>query len=103
MARDRKNLQDELEELLGSKEVYFQPPTSKQLKYPCVFYKPARPQVHRADNMVYLYMNCYELMVVSKDPLFTLPETLVKTYMYCELNRFYTFDNLNYWSLTLYY
>lgn len=103
MANDRKELQLELEALLGSKEVYFQPTTSKQLKYPCVIYQQSRPQVRRADNSAYLFTKCYDITVISKDPVFSLSEDLVKHFKMCSLDRFYTKDNLNHWALTLYY
>ena len=39
MAKDRLILHDELITLLGSSNVYFQPPTSIKMNYPCIIYK----------------------------------------------------------------
>ena len=42
----RLNLQDKLEEVLGSKQVYFQPPESLKLKYPCIVYSRSNNLIH---------------------------------------------------------
>ena len=103
MLNKRQKLQKELEELLGSKNVYFQPTISTKLKYPCVIYQQSRPYTYRADNKLYLYTDCYDLTVISKDPLFDLPERILRHFQMCSQDRFFVSDNLNHWALTLYY
>ena len=99
----RLELQKEFETLLGSKNVYFQPPESIKLKYDCIIYQQRRPDIKRADNKAYGYTQSYDVTIISKSPTFDLPERMVKHFMMCTLDRFYTADNLNHWALTLYY
>ena len=51
--RTRLELQSFLEEILGSRNVYFQPPTSFKMEYPAIVY--ARKNIINtfADNNVY--------------------------------------------------
>ena len=39
MAKDRLSLHNILVSILGTSNVYFQPPTTITLKYPCIIYK----------------------------------------------------------------
>ena len=49
----RPNLQTKLEQILGSRNVYFQPPESIKLNYPAIVYKRSNIQNTFADNEVY--------------------------------------------------
>ena len=49
----RLQLQSKLEEVIGSRNVYFQPPETMRLEYPCiVYFKNALP-VNYANNKIY--------------------------------------------------
>ena len=99
----RLELQKEFEDLLGSRNVYFQPPANIKLDYDCIIYRQRRPDVKRADNKAYTYTQSYDVTIISKSPTIDLPERMVKHFMMCTVDRFYTADNLNHWALTLYY
>ena len=99
----RLELHKEFEDLLGSKNVYFQPPRNIKLDYDCIIYQQGRPDTRRADNKTYVYVKEYDVTIISKSPTIDLPERMVKHFMMCKLDRFYTADNLNHWVLTLYY
>ena len=99
----RLDLHEEFEELLGNKNVYYQPPASVQLKYDCIIYQTHRPDIKRADNKAYIYTKAYDVTIISKSPTIDLPEKMVKHFKMCTLDRFYTANNLNHWALTLYY
>ena len=62
----RLKLQEELEEILGSKNVYFQPPASVKLKYPCIIYELTNTDVKRADNKTFVTTNCYHVKHLFK-------------------------------------
>ena len=49
----RLRFQSLLEGLLGSKHVYFQPPASITLVYPCIIYNLSDITISRADNKAY--------------------------------------------------
>ena len=98
----RLELQTKLEELLGSKNVYYQPPENVKIVYPAIVYSKSKPNIKRADDKIYLKTNCYEIIVISKrpdEPVITKIENLPN----CQWERNYTSDNLNHDVLTLYY
>lgn len=99
---DRPNLQTFLEKLLGSRNVYFQPPESIQLKYPAIVYSRKKIKNKHAGNTVYQQLFSYELIVIDKDPD---SEIVRKVSMLptCEHDRHFKSDNLNHDVFTIYY
>lgn len=98
----RLNLQKLLEEILGSRNVYFQPPESVKLQYPCIIYERATGRAFNASDDLYNYRKSYSVLVVDKDPDSDIPDRLEKL-KYCTIDRCYKADNLNHWSFTIYY
>lgn len=49
----RKEFDTLLQAILGSKNVYFQPPESVKLKYPCIVYNISKNDPEFADDEVY--------------------------------------------------
>ena len=98
----RLDLQSKLEELLGNRNVYYQPPASIKMMYPAIVYSKSNLDIKRADNQMYNLKTCYELMVIDKKPDNPIIEQLL-TLPYCSFNRHYVSDNLNHDVLTLYY
>lgn len=99
---NRLKLQSELEELLGSRNVYYQPPESLKIIYPAIIYSKRKPDIKRADNKIYALTNCYEIIVVSKTPDNPVIDKLLELPM-CEWDRGYKSENLNHDVFTLYY
>ena len=64
----RLELQTKLEELLGSRNVYYQPPESVKMEYPAIRYSKKKPDTKYANNKVYMKTNCYEIIVISRKP-----------------------------------
>lgn len=102
MAKSRLSLQSELENLLGSRKVFFQPPPTIRLSYPCIIYELADYDIDHADDIKYGIMKRYSITVIDKNPDSELPDALIKL-EYCSFDRFYTIDNLNHWVFTLFY
>lgn len=98
----RLKLQSLLEELLGSKNVYFQPPESIKMEYPAIKYSIDNIDKHSADNAAYLLNKRYEIIVISKTPDHPVINKLLQLPM-CSYERPYKADNLNHDVLTLYY
>ena len=97
----RPILNDILEEKLGI-PVYFQPPPTIMMSYPCVVYKLDNEDVKYADNYRYAQKQRYLLILIDQNPdseYFNKLEEL----RYCSFNRFYTADNLNHWAFNLYF
>lgn len=99
----RLQLQDELEQLLGSEEVNFQPPESIKLKYPCINYVKNAGDTLRADNSIYRRRQGYTVTAISRDPDNTLAEDILEHFLYCRYVRRFVVDNLYHDILELYY
>lgn len=100
--RSRTDLQKILEEKLGSKNVYFQPPESVKLKYPCIIYSLNRLYNTFADDEVYNQSRGYRVTVLDKNPDSPIMDRVSKMQM-CTFDRHYTSDNINHWAFTIYY
>lgn len=99
----RLKLHEELCKILGSRYVYFQPPESLKLKYPCIVYSRSNPNKRNANDAMYMSTNKYEGIVIDHDPDSEIPDKIVEHFPMCTLDRVYTSDNLNHFSFTLYY
>lgn len=99
----RLNLQTELEELLGSRKVYFQPPESKKISYDCIVYNRKDIWNRHADNNNYVLTDCYELTFIYRDPDNNLTHDILEHFQYSSFNRHFTSDNLNHDVITIYY
>ena len=95
-------MQDLLETLLGSRNVYFQPPASVQMQYPCIVYTLADIDTKRADNMVYAKKNGYALTVIDQDPDSLIPDKILDLKMSSFVRKF-TQDMLNHTVFNIYY
>lgn len=98
----RQALQTMLEMLLGSDNVYFQPPPTIQLKYPAIVYSLSNMETVKADNDKYLMHKEYMLIYIHKNPDDTITETITKIPM-CRFDRRYVSDNMYHDTYTLYY
>lgn len=98
----RLELHTKLKELLGSKNVYYQPPETVKMEYPAIKYSKKKKDVKYANNKVYMKTNCYEIIVISKTPDEPVIAKLEELPM-CEWDNHYIVSNLNHDVLTLYY
>lgn len=97
----RLKLQEEFEAILGSKNVYFQPPA--HMSYPCIKYSWAGMDTKRADNIIYKNTRRYEVTVIDYDPDSTIPEKILNHFQRCSFDRSFPSNNLSHFVLTLYY
>ena len=98
----RMSLQVELERLAG-RNVYFQPPATVQLVYPCVIYNLSAGDAKRADDSVYTYTNRFELIFIYRKPNVEIIEQVLRTFPMCSVSRVYIVDNLYHYAFNLYY
>ena len=98
----RLDLQVFLETLLGSTNVYYQPPETLKINYPAIIYSKSRIDTKKADDSIYLKNTRYNIIVVDKKPDNPVIDKLLAL-QYCSYDRHYTFGKLNHDSLTLYY
>lgn len=98
----RNDLQRELEKLLGSRNVYYQAPSSVKMEYPAIRYSRSDVNTKFANNKPYLHTNRYEIIVIDRKPDNPVIDGLLKLPM-CTYDRHYTAENLHHDVLTLYY
>lgn len=98
----RLELQTLLEEILGSSNVYYQPPESVKMSYPAIVYSLKSMKNNFANNSVYTQYTDYEIIVIDKDPDSVIVSKISKLPM-CMFDRHYASDNLNHTVFTLSY
>lgn len=99
----RLELHDEFIELLGSRNVYYQPPASVLMQYKCIRYNRSTDDVKHANNRIYTSTKCYEGVVIGYDPDDDLPDRLRQHFQMCSLGKPYVVNNLYHFPFTLYY
>lgn len=100
--RDRTELQTMLEDILGSRQVYYQPPASIKMSYPAIVYSRSRIHNTHANNVVYKQDGAYEIIVIDKNPDSDIVKKISLLPM-CVFDRHYTADNFNHDVFTLYF
>lgn len=99
----RIELQVKLESVLGTRNVYFQPPESVKMNYPAIRYEMSGGLEEYADDMVYHKRKRYTITVMDRNPDSLIPDKLQDAFKYCSFDRCYTFENLYHYTFTLYY
>lgn len=90
----RETLHHRLESILGSSNVYFQPPPSLLMEYPCIVYDiQCRDHLH-ANNARYAIFDTYSVTLIDYDPESAFVEPL-DAMPYTKFNRKYKSDRLN--------
>ena len=99
---NRLDLHAYLKTLLGSSNVYYQPPESIKMKYPAIRYKLKDIINRSADDSVYSQKNAYEVIVIDPNPDSLIRDKISRLPL-CSFDRGYAADNLNHYVFTLYY
>ena len=107
MAKNRLDLHNIFIDILGTKgqeisRVYFQPPASVEMEYPCIIYKRSNRKNFFSGDRIYLGMNQYSVTVVDEDPDSLIPSEIAKL-RYCSFSTHFTVDGLNQDVYTLYF
>jgi len=98
----RLELQSLFETLIGSRNVYFQPPPSRKIQYPCIVYSLTDELVDHANNTPYKKERRYNVTVIDTNPDSAIPGK-VSDLPKCAFDRHYTADNLNHYSYKLFF
>lgn len=93
---------EELCNILGSRNVYFQPPENIKMSYPAIIYSRSDIDNIHADNDVYLQDHSYQVIVVDADPDSEVVDEL-SLFPMSRFDRHYVADNLNHDVFTIYY
>lgn len=95
-------LQSTLELLLGSRNVYYNPPASLEMKYDAIRYSLSNIQSNYANNIKYKNMKCYDLIVIATRPDPAVVDKILAL-PYSSISRPYVADNLHHYPITLYW
>lgn len=99
---NRVELQTLLEEVLGSRNVYFQPPSNVHMKYPAIVYSRSRIANDHANDNVYKQSFSYDLTVIDSNPDSEIVIKISQLPM-CRHDRHFKSDNLNHDVFTIYF
>ena len=103
MTNDRRLLLGKEFKALGIKNVYFQPPKTTKMEYPCMIYKLDNIDTRAADDYNYMRFNRYALTYVTKDPDDDMIFKLIDHFRSISWSRSFTADNLNHYNYNLYF
>ena len=92
-AARRTALQSTFEDILGSKNVYYQPPESVKLTYPAIVYSKNTRNTTFADDVPYVTKRSYTVTLIYTDPDSELPDKL-SALPKCGFERNFVSDNL---------
>ena len=101
-AKTRESLQKLLETTIGSNQVYFQPPASFRIKYPCIVYDLEDLTPVFADDRPYLIHNSYTVTLIAHDPDTCLKEKIASL-PGVRFSRYFAADNLHHYVYIMYY
>lgn len=98
----RLQLDEELRIILGSNNVYYQPPESVRMSYPAIVYSRSDIDNTFADDNVYFQSHFYNITVIDKNPDSIIVEAIsrMKNIRY---DRHYTAEGLNHDVFTIFY
>jgi hypothetical protein len=98
----RLELQARLEDLVGSRNVYFQPGTNVEMEYPCIVYTRSRILTRWANNFPYFLKDRYMVTVIDRDPDSVIVDKVARMPL-CSYDRSFTADQLNHTVFTIYF
>lgn len=98
----RLDLQKKFEELLGSRNVYYQPPDNLKMEYPCIRYSKEDIDSKSADNIKYINNTVYIVTVIDRLPDNEVISKILEL-PFSSYDRHYVSDNLNHDVIRVYY
>lgn len=102
LERRSQELQATFEELLESRNVYYNPPSSVKMNYDAIVFNRSRIENTFASNNVYGQDHRYEVTTITYDPDAPIIEKMSKLPM-CTHDRHFISENLHHNVFTLYY
>lgn len=85
--KTRLEVQEMLEKILGSPNVYFQAPPNTGMKYPCIVYRFDRFGRDNADNQPYILTGRWEIHHMYKSIKNDIKETMLFAAPYVTFDR----------------
>lgn len=98
----RLKLQELLVNILGTNNVYFQPPPTIQMSYPCIVYNRSNIKADYAQNVPYKLDKRYTMTYIDPNPDSLIPDKLAWLPK-CRFDRAFTAENLNHSVFSIYF
>lgn len=98
----RLELQKLLESILGSKNVYFQPPSNLVMKYPAIVYSHDYSTTQFAGNLPYHRRKRYLVTQIDRDPDSPIPDRIAQLPL-SNFQRHFVQDNLHHNAFNIFY
>ena len=98
---NRLDLHKTLCDILGTKNVYFQPPENIKINYPAIVYSFDNIKDKKANNGVYLINKRYMVTLIDRNPESPLMDKLIMLPK-CRFSRNYQSDNLYHYVFEIY-
>ena len=95
-------LHEALVDLLGSDNVYFQPPPDRQMSYPCIVYSRDNQSVKRGDNLAYDIRQRYQVTYIDHSPDGEAIDAL-SSFPLSAFSRHFVTSGLNHDVFSIYY
>jgi len=99
---DRLDLHTILGDIPGVSAVYFQPPSTVSMVYPCIVYQRSLIRIRHANNNPYSHKKQYTVTVIDKNPDTVIPD-YVGLLESASFDRRYVVDNLYHDVFTIYF
>ena len=107
ITESRLNLDAELANVLASvnkpQNLYFQPPESIRLKYPCIIYERSGGHTRFADNRPYFFEERYKITVIDRDPDNPTVRAIAMHFPKNHYDQHFVHDNLHHDVFTIYW
>lgn len=102
MLANRQDLSEFLRSVLGEygKNVYFQPPESLKLNFPCIIYELGSYSPTKADNKAYHINESYSITLVTKLPDTNYGKQILNKET-AKFDRYFVNDNLYHYVFTI--
>ena len=102
-ANKRLTLNQILCDLLGSNNVYFQPPENVRMGYPCIVYSRQNADSKFANNKTYISNMRYQVSYIDTNPDSDFHIKMITTFPMCTYVNHFVADNLNHEIFDLYF
>lgn len=80
--------------------VYYQPPETFKMTYPCIVYDLAKDDLIHADDFAYVRRKQYSVTIIDRNPDSLLPDRFSDEFN-AGMERHFTADNLHHFSYTI--
>jgi hypothetical protein len=101
----RIQLHEKLCSILGSRNVYYDPPENVKMQYDCIVYSLSQVSQVYANNFTYTYSPGCLITIITRTPeaQARIVDELMKTFPYAGWDRAYMIDHLHHAVVSIYF